>query len=107
MEVGGARPSVKEVSMRSHSLLVLCDVCRKTIPDEAAKEVIFQVDRLRYRLEMCSSCLDAEMGRRSERRWIPGYRKRTALTFVLDSVHELPGGLAAGETVALGDPAPA
>jgi hypothetical protein len=77
--------------MRSHALVVLCDVCRKTIPDEAAKEVIFQVDRLRYRLEMCSNCLDVEMGRRADRRWIPGFRKRTALTFVLDSADQLPG----------------
>jgi hypothetical protein len=87
--------------MRSHALLILCDVCRKTIPDEAAKEVIFQVDRLRYRLEMCSSCLDAEMGRRAERRWIPGFRKRTALTFVLNSADELPGG-PVGAQVAVG-----
>lgn len=77
--------------MRSHSLLVLCDVCRRTIPDEAAKEVIFQIGRLRYRLELCSPCLAVEMGRSPERRWIPGFRKRTALTFVLDSVEDLPG----------------
>jgi hypothetical protein len=87
----------QEVSMRSHALLVLCDVCRKTIPDEAAKEVIFQVDRLRYRLEMCSNCLDVEMGRRADRKWIPGFRKRTALTFVLDSADELPGRLGGTE----------
>jgi len=80
----------KEVPMRSHALLVLCDVCGRTMPDEAAKEVVFQVDRVRYRLEMCSSCLDREMGRRDERRWIPGFRKRTALTFVLESVDDLP-----------------
>jgi hypothetical protein len=83
--------------MRSHALLVLCDVCRKTIPDEAAKEVIFQVDRLRYRLEMCPSCLDGEMSRRADRRWIPGFRKRTALTFALDSADELPGRLGGAE----------
>ena len=91
--------------MRSHSLLVLCDVCRKTIPDEAAKEVIFQVDRLRYRLEMCSSCLDGEMGRRPGRKWIPGYRKRTALTFVLDSANDLPGDLATAALPGVAEPA--
>ena len=93
--------------MRSHSLLVLCDVCRRTIPDESAKEVIFQVDRLRYRLEMCTNCLDTEMGRRPGRRWIPGYRKRTALTFVLDSADDLPGRPATPEPPGVGEPASA
>lgn len=76
--------------MRSHNLLVLCDVCGRTLPDEAAKEVVYYVERLRYRLEMCSGCLDGELSQREERRWIPGFRKRTALTFVVESVAELP-----------------
>ncbi|HEU5001304.1 MAG TPA: hypothetical protein VFW71_00805 [Actinomycetota bacterium] len=80
--------------MRSHAMLILCDACRKEIPDEAAKEVVFQVDGVRYRLELCSSCLDGQMGLHPDHRWIPGFRKRTALAFVLHSADELPGRLA-------------
>jgi len=43
------------------------------------------------------------MGRRPDRRWIPGFRKRTALTFVLDSIDDLPG---VRQPLVVGEPAP-
>jgi hypothetical protein len=36
--------------MLGHSMLILCDSCGNAIPDQAAKEVLYQVDKLRYRL---------------------------------------------------------
>lgn len=87
--------------MRSHALFVVCGVCGRAIPDEAAKEVIFQVVRVRYRLEMCSNCLDAEMGQRTEQRWIPGFRKRTALMFDIGSLEDLPRRVERGDRSAL------
>jgi ribosomal protein S26 len=76
--------------MRSHSTLILCDACGTAIPDEAAKEVIYQVDKLRYRLELCASCLQGEMQRRDGLRSIPGFRKRAALLFTAESADDLP-----------------
>ena len=75
--------------MRSHSTLILCDACGVPVPDEAAKEVIYQVDRLRYRLELCHRCLQKEMSSQ-EPRAIPGFRKRAALMFTADSAQSLP-----------------
>jgi hypothetical protein len=75
--------------MRSHSTLVLCDACGTAIPDESAKEVIYQVDKLRYRLELCHKCLQQEMSGRKPRA-IPGFRKRAALVISIDSIEDLP-----------------
>lgn len=77
--------------MRGHSTLVLCDVCRKAVPDASVKEVIYQAGKLRYRLELCSSCLGAEMNRHDGHRGVPGFRKRAAIVFTLKSAEELPG----------------
>lgn len=85
--------------MRNHHIVVLCDICRKTTPDEAAKEVLYGVDRSRYSFKMCASCLNVEMARLAERRWVPGARKQVALIFNIDSVEALPvrpAGVAGG-----------
>lgn len=82
--------------MRSHSTLILCDSCGTSIPDESAKEVIYQVGKLRYRLELCHRCLQQEMSSRDGVRWIPGFRKRAALVFSAESESALPGRRSAG-----------
>lgn len=76
--------------MRSHSTLILCDSCGRPIPDESAKEVVYQVGKVRYRLELCHSCLQKEMRSHDGQRWIPGFRKRAALVFTIDSLDALP-----------------
>lgn len=82
--------------MRGHATLVLCDVCRKAVPDASVKEVIYQAGKLRYRLELCPSCLGAEMSRHDGHRGVPGFRKRAAIVFTLKSADELPGTVEVG-----------
>ena len=82
--------------MRSHSTLILCDSCGTAIPDESAKEVIYQVGKLRYRLELCHRCLQREMAARDGVRWIPGFRKRAALVFSVEDESALPGRFTTG-----------
>ncbi|MGH2748899.1 MAG: hypothetical protein ACRDKB_13405 [Actinomycetota bacterium] len=82
--------------MKGHSTLVLCDVCRKAVPDASVKEVIYQAGKVRYRLELCSSCLDAEMKRHDGHRGVPGFRKRAALVFTVESSDALPGAAEIG-----------
>lgn len=76
--------------MIGHATLILCDSCGKTIPDQAAKEVLYQVDRVRYRLELCARCLDAEMKRHNGHRGVPGFRKRAAIIFRVGLPEDLP-----------------
>jgi hypothetical protein len=76
--------------MKGHSTLVLCDVCGDAIAEQSAKEVLYQVDKLRYRLELCPSCLDHEMRRHDGHRGIPGMRKRAAIAFSLSSEQDVP-----------------
>jgi hypothetical protein len=76
--------------MLGHSTLILCDSCGRTIPDQSAKEVLYQVDKVRYRLELCATCLDTEMKRHGGHRGVPGFRKRAAIVFSLRSRDELP-----------------
>lgn len=77
--------------MRGHSTLVLCDVCKNVVPDASVKEVIYQAGKLRYRLELCANCLDAEMKRHDGHRGVPGFRKRAAVVFTVDSSDAVPG----------------
>ena len=83
--------------MLGHSMLILCDVCGREVADQAAKEVVYQVDRTRYRFELCSTCLDAELRNRDGHRGIPGFRKRAAITITLASAADLPRRPAATE----------
>jgi hypothetical protein len=76
--------------MQNHSMLILCDVCGSAIPDQSCKEVLYQVDKVRYRFELCPRCLDAEMKRLDGHRGVPGFRKRAAIVYRLDSVDALP-----------------
>ena len=79
-----------ELPMQGQSTLILCDICDRAIPDQAAKEVLYQVAKLRYRLELCSTCLNAEMRRHGGHRGIPGFRKRAAIIFPLASDEDVP-----------------
>lgn len=76
--------------MLGHSMLILCDSCGNAIPDQAAKEVLYQVDKLRYRLELCTGCLAGEIKRHNGHRSVPGFRKRAAIVFTIDSAERLP-----------------
>jgi hypothetical protein len=76
--------------MLGHATLILCDSCGRPIPDQSAKEVLYQVDRVRYRLELCALCLDAEMKRHKGHRGVPGFRKRAAIIFPVDLLEDLP-----------------
>jgi hypothetical protein len=82
--------------MQGHSTLILCDVCGRAVPDQSSKEVLYQVDKVRYRLELCSTCLDAEMKRHDGHRGVPGFRKRAAIVINLRSAEELPKALPIG-----------
>jgi hypothetical protein len=73
-----------------HSTLILCDSCGTAIPDQSAKEVLYQVDKVRYRLELCAGCLDREMKRHGGHRGMPGFRKRAAIAFTIGSTDDLP-----------------
>ena len=88
--------------MQGQATLILCDICDKAIPDQSAKEVLYQVGRYRYRLELCPSCLGSEMRRHQSHRGIPGFRKRAAIIFPLTSEDDIPrrSGAAATTTVA-------
>lgn len=76
--------------MRSHGTLILCDLCGDAIPDASAKEVLYQVEKNRYRLELCAPCLQREMRRQDGHRPIPGFHKRAAILFTLSSEALLP-----------------
>jgi hypothetical protein len=98
-EPGGALPSTAIVCcgtrrkgqvMLGHATLMLCDSCGRAIPDQSGKEVLYQIDRVRYRLELCSTCLAAEMKRHGGHRGVPGFRKRAAIMFTVSSTDELP-----------------
>ena len=80
----------EEGSMLGHSTLILCDVCGAEVPDKSAKEVIYQAGRIRYRLELCTSCLAREMRRHNGHRGVPGFHKRAAIVFSISSRDELP-----------------
>jgi hypothetical protein len=73
-----------------HSTLILCDACGTEVPDKSAKEVIYQAGRQRYRLELCVQCLSSEMKRHGDFRGVPGFHKRAALCFSIDSSADLP-----------------
>jgi hypothetical protein len=79
--------------MQGHSTMILCDACGRAIPDQSSKEVLYSVDKTRYRLELCPTCLDAELKRHDGHRGVPGFRKRAAIVIRLNSADELPGGL--------------
>jgi hypothetical protein len=79
--------------MQGHGTLILCDVCGRAVPDQSSKEVLYQIDKTRYRLELCPGCLDAEMKRHEGHRGIPGFRKRAAIVIKLDSTEDLPRAL--------------
>ena len=64
--------------MQGHGTLFLCDACGRAFPDQSSKEILYQVDKVRYRQELCPTCLDAEIRRHDGRRGIPGFRKRAA-----------------------------
>ena len=83
--------------MLGHSTLILCDSCGTAIPDQSAKEVLYQVERVRYRLELCAGCLDREMKRHGGHRGVPGFRKRAAIAFTVGSADELPAPLRASQ----------
>lgn len=77
--------------MLGHSTFIFCDSCGRQIPDQAAKEVLYPVDKVRYRLELCAPCLDAEMKRHSgQHRGVPGFRKRSAIMFPAGTLEDIP-----------------
>ena len=75
--------------MLGHSMLILCDVCGREVADQAAKEVVYQIGKQRYRFELCHKCLQQEINR-GKPRAIPGFRKRAALVFTIASTDGLP-----------------
>jgi hypothetical protein len=83
--------------MQGHSTMILCDSCGRAIPDQSSKEVLYSVDKTRYRLELCSTCLDAELKRHDGHRGVPGFRKRAAIVIKIKSADDLPGGLKVGQ----------
>lgn len=82
--------------MQGHSTMILCDSCGRAIPDQSSKEVLYQIDKVRYRLELCPTCLDAEMKRHDGHRGVPGFRKRAAIIIRLASVDDLPKAVKVG-----------
>jgi hypothetical protein len=78
------------LGMQGHSTLILCDSCGTAIADQAAKEILYQVGKVRYRLELCATCLDREMRRHGKHRGVPGFRKRAAIAFTIEAVEDLP-----------------
>jgi hypothetical protein len=76
--------------MLGHATLILCDSCGRVIPDQSSKEVLYQVDKVRYRLELCGTCLDGEMKRHNGHRGVPGFHKRAAIIFSIGSTDDLP-----------------
>jgi hypothetical protein len=76
--------------MLGHATLILCDSCGRVIPDQSSKEVLYQVDKVRYRLELCGTCLDGEMKRHNGHRGVPGFHKRAAIIFSIASTDDLP-----------------
>jgi hypothetical protein len=86
----------EERKMQGRSTLILCDACGKAIPDQSVKEVLYQVEKVRYRLELCPACLDREMKRHDGHRGVPGFRKRAAILLSIDSVEDLPRAVSAG-----------
>jgi len=76
--------------MQGHGTLILCDACGRAVPDQSSKEVLYQVNKVRYRLELCPTCLDAEMKRHDGHRGIPGFRKRAAIVVKIASSDDLP-----------------
>lgn len=83
--------------MKGHATLILCDSCGTAVPDVSAKEVLYQLDKVRYRLELCTNCLDAEMKRHDGHRGVPGFRKRAAIIFTVASRDAIPGRPRPGE----------
>jgi hypothetical protein len=82
--------------MQGHSTMILCDSCGRAIPDQSSKEVLYQIDKVRYRFELCPTCLDAEMKRHDGHRGVPGFRKRAAIIIRLASVDDLPRAVKVG-----------
>jgi hypothetical protein len=76
--------------MPGRSTMILCDVCGREVPDRASKEVVYQLNKIRYRFELCPTCLDDEMKRHNGRRGIPGFRKRAAIVVTIESLSDLP-----------------
>jgi hypothetical protein len=76
--------------MKGHSTFVLCDACAQPVAEQTAKEVLYQVEKLRYLLKLCSTCLDDEMRRHDSLRSIPGMHKRAAIAFTIPSADDLP-----------------
>jgi hypothetical protein len=76
--------------MQGHSTMILCDACGRAIADQSSKEVLYQIDKVRYRLELCPNCLDAEMKRHDGHRGVPGFRKRAAIIIKLSTTDDLP-----------------
>lgn len=76
--------------MQGHRTLILCDVCGREVADASSKEVVYQLDGMRYRLELCPNCLDDEMQRHRGHRGIPGFRKRAAVVINVSSADDLP-----------------
>lgn len=76
--------------MMGHSTMVFCDICGQTVADQSVKEAIYQLPRVRFRVELCPHCLNTELKRFSEHRGIPGFRKRAAVIFSLSSEEDIP-----------------
>lgn len=85
----------REPEVLGHATLILCDSCGTAIPDQSAKEVLYQIDRVRYRLELCATCLDREMKRHGNHRGVPGFRKRAAIVFTIATTDDLPKSVGA------------
>ncbi len=76
--------------MQGHSTLIFCDSCGRAIPDQQSKEAIYQLEKVRYRVELCPTCLDKEMAAHNGHRGVPGFRKRAAVVFKVSSLDEVP-----------------
>ena len=77
--------------MHGHATLVFCAICGTAVSDRGAKEALYQVDRVRYRVDLCPVCLDTEMKRHGAHRGVPGFRKRAAVAFTVHSPDDVPG----------------
>lgn len=77
--------------MQGQATLVFCSICHDAISHQRSKEALYQLDRVRYRVDLCPGCLDAEMRRLGRHRGVPGFRKRAAVAFTVASLDDVPG----------------
>ena len=77
--------------MTGNATLIFCGSCRKPVSHQTSKEAIYELERVRYLVELCPLCLDEEMKRHGVERGVSGFRKRSAVVFKVASLDDVPG----------------